>query len=197
MKPKYFSDASKFRGWLEKNHSKKKELVVGFYKKSSGKPSINWPESVEQAICFGWIDGIRRSIDKNSYSIRFTPRSVKSIWSAKNIETAKKLIKTGLIKSAGLVAYKNRDAQNSKIYSFEQRIVQFDLDYEKIFKKNIKAWNNFQFRPRYYRKAVTYWVMSAKKEETRVKRLRRLIKDSEVGLKIKEMRIGGKQCFKE
>jgi uncharacterized protein YdeI (YjbR/CyaY-like superfamily) len=192
MKPKYFSDSSKFRKWLEENHSNKKELLVGFYKKSSGRPSITWPESVEQALCFGWIDGIRKSIDAKRYSIRFTPRNPKSTWSAKNIETVKKLVKTELIAPAGLVAYNNRKDNNSRIYSFEQKIVQFDADYEKIFKKNIKAWNNFQSYPRYYRKTVTYWVMIAKKEETRIKRLRRLIMDSEAGLKIKEMRIGGK-----
>jgi uncharacterized protein YdeI (YjbR/CyaY-like superfamily) len=190
MKPKYFSDSSKFRKWLEKNHSNKKELLVGFYKKSSGRPSITWPESVEQALCFGWIDGIRKSIDAERYSIRFTPRNPKSTWSAKNIETVKKLVKTELIAPAGLVAYNNRKDNNSRIYSFEQRIVKFDPLFEKTFKKNKKAWNNFQLQPPYYRKTVAHWVMSAKKGETRLKRLNRLIKDSGEGLKIKEMRIG-------
>jgi uncharacterized protein YdeI (YjbR/CyaY-like superfamily) len=190
MKPKYFSDSSKFRKWLEENHSNKKELLVGFYKKSSGRPSITWPESVEQALCFGWIDGIRKSIDAERYSIRFTPRNTKSKWSAVNIKKVEELKKFGLMKPAGLMAYNRKDVNNSIIYSFEQRIVKFDPLYEKTFKKNKKAWNNFQLQPPYYRKTVTHWVMSAKKGETRLKRLNRLIKDSKEGLKIKEMRIG-------
>ena len=192
MKPKFFPNPLRFRKWLEENHNKKKELLVGFYKKSSGKPSITWPESVDQALCFGWIDGIRRSIDEESYSIRFTPRNPKSTWSAVNIKKAEELKKLGLMNPAGLTAYKKREDKNSKIYSFEQRIVQFDPQYEKTFKKNKKAWNNFLLQPPYYRKTVTHWVMSAKQEETRFKRLNRLIKDSEAGLKIKEMRIGKK-----
>ncbi len=192
MKPKFFSDPLKFRKWLEENHSKKKELLVGFYKKSSGKPSITWPESVDQALCFGWIDGIRKSIDEESYSIRFTPRNPKSTWSAVNIKKVEELKKLGLMKPAGLAAYKKREDRNSKIYSFEQKIIQFDSQYEKTFKKNKRAWNNFQLQPPYYRKTVTYWVMSAKQDETRLKRLDRLIKDSEAGLKIKEMRRAGK-----
>lgn len=189
MKPKFFSEQQKFRKWLEEYHDKKKELLVGFYKKSTGKPSITWPESVDQALCFGWIDGIRRSIDEESYSIRFTPRNPKSTWSAINIKKVEELKKLGLIKPAGLAAYKRKEENNSKIYSFEQRIVKFDAGYEKAFKKNKKAWNNFLLQPPYYRKTVTHWVMSAKQEVTRIKRLNRLIKDSEAGLKIKEMRV--------
>jgi uncharacterized protein YdeI (YjbR/CyaY-like superfamily) len=192
MKPKFFSNSLKFRKWLEENHTKKKELLIGFYKKSSGKSSITWPESVEQALCFGWIDGIRKSIDAESYSIRFTPRNPKSTWSAVNIEKVEELKKLGLMGPAGLAAYKKREDNNSKIYSFEQRIVQFDPQHEDIFKKNKKAWNNFQLQPPYYRKTVTHWVMSAKQEGTRFKRLNTLIKDSEAGLKIKEMRRAGK-----
>ncbi len=192
MKPKFFPDPLKFRKWLEENHSKKKELLVGFYKKSSGKPSIKWPESVDQALCFGWIDGIRRSIDEKSYSIRFTPRNPKSTWSAINIKKVEELKKLGLMKPAGLAAYKKREDKNSKIYSFEQRIVKFSADYEKAFSKNKKAWQNFLSQPPYYRKTVTHWVMSAKQEETRLRRLNILIRDSEEGLKIKEMRRAGK-----
>lgn len=188
MKPKFFTNPLKFRKWLEDNHKKKKELLIGFYKKSSGKPSITWPESVEQALCFGWIDGIRNSIDAESYSIRFTPRNPRSTWSAINIKKVEELKKLGLMKPAGLAAYSRKEENNSNIYSFEQRIVQFDPQYEKIFKKNKKAWNNFQFQPAYYRKTVTHWVMSAKQEKTRLKRLNTLIKDSKAGLKIKEMR---------
>ena len=188
MKPKFFTNPLKFRNWLEDNHNRKKELLIGFYKKSSGKPSISWPESVEQALCFGWIDGIRKSIDAESYSIRFTPRKPRSTWSAVNIKKVEELKKLGLMKPAGLAAYSRKEENNSNIYSFEQRIVQFDPRYEKTFKKNKKAWNNFQLQAPYYRKTVTHWVMSAKQEKTRLKRLNTLIKDSKAGLKIKEMR---------
>ena len=188
----FFRKPEDFRSWLQKNHNKEKELLVGFYKKSSGKPSITWPESVDQALCFGWIDGIRRSNDEESYSIRFTPRNPKSTWSAANIKKVEELKKLGLMKPAGLAAYKKKEESNSKIYSFEQRTVKFTSQYERVFKKNKTAWNNFQSQPPYYRKTVTHWVMSAKQEETRLKRLKRLIKDSESGLKIKEMRRGGK-----
>ena len=192
MKPKFFTNPLKFRKWLEDNHNKKKELIVGFYKKLSGKPGITWPESVEQALCFGWIDGIRKSIDAESYSIRFTPRNPKSNWSAVNIKKVEELKKLGLMKPAGLAAYYRIDKNNSYIYSFEQRIVRFDPRYKEMFKKNKKAWNNFQLQAPYYRKTVTHWVMSAKQEKTRLKRLNTLIKDSKAGLKIKEMRIGRK-----
>jgi uncharacterized protein YdeI (YjbR/CyaY-like superfamily) len=192
MKPKFFTNPLKFRKWLEDNHNKKKELIVGFYKKLSGKPGITWPESVEQALCFGWIDGIRKSIDAESYLIRFTPRNPKSNWSAVNIKKVEELKKLGLMKPAGLAAYSRIDKNNSYIYSFEQRILRFDPRYEETFKKNKKAWNNFQLQAPYYRKTVTHWVMSAKQEKTRLKRLNTLIKDSKAGLKIKEMRIGRK-----
>lgn len=173
---------------MDENHIKKKQLLVGFYKRHSGKRSITWPESVEQALCFGWIDGIRKSIDEDSYSIRFTPRNSKSTWSAINIKKVQGLKKLGLMKPAGLTAFNKREEKNSKIYSFEQKIVQFDAGYEKAFKRNKKAWDNFQLQPPYYRRTVTHWVMSAKQQETRLKRLETLIKDSEGGLKIKEMR---------
>jgi len=192
MKPKFFSDPLKFRKWLETNHGLKKELLVGFYKKSSGKQSITWPESVDQALCFGWIDGIRRSIDEISYSIRFTPRKPKSTWSAVNIKKVKGLKKQGLMAPAGLAAFNRKEKGNSKIYSFEQKKTGFNKEYEKLFKQDKVAWKNFQSQPPYYRKAVTHWVMSAKREETRLKRLNALIEDSASGVKIKQMRRAGK-----
>jgi len=188
MEPKFFSDQGKFRKWLEKNHDKKKELIVGFYKKSSGKPSITWPESVDQALCFGWIDGIRRSIDEISYSIRFTPRNPKSTWSVVNIKKVGKLKKQGFMMPPGLAAFNLRKEQNSGVYSFEQKNINFNTEFEKIFKRNKKAWVNFQKEAPYYRKTVIHWVMSAKREETRLKRLNTLIEDSASGVKIKQMR---------
>lgn len=192
MNPKFFPDQQKFRQWLEKNHQKKDELLVGFHKVSSGKPSMTWPESVDQAICFGWIDGIRRSINESSYSIRFTPRKPGSTWSAVNIKKVEKLKKLGLMAPAGLEAYARRQESNSVIYSFEQENVGFAGEYAKIFRRNKKAWENFISMAPYYRKVVTHWVMSAKREETQLKRLNTLIEDSARGVKIKEMRREGK-----
>ena len=171
MKPKFFRTPEQFREWLEKNHGSKDELWVGFYKKGSGKPSITWPESVDQALCFGWIDGIRKSIDENSYVIRFTPRRPGSIWSAVNINKVKELEEKGLVTPAGRAAFEKRDAKKSEIYSFEQKNVSLGDTYEKVFKKNKKAWISFQAMPPSYRKAATWWVISAKQEATREKRL--------------------------
>ncbi len=188
MKPKFFSSSMEFRTWLEKNHKKEKELLVGYYKKSSGRQSINWPESVDQALCFGWIDGIRKSIDNASYSIRFTPRKIKSTWSAVNINKVEELKKLGLMTSAGLEAYNRREDKNTKIYSFEQRVVKLNSGYEKIFRKNKKAWEFFQSAAPSYKKPAAHWVMSARQEETRLRRLNILIKDSAAGEKIKLLR---------
>lgn len=190
MKPKFFSDQSKLRKWFEQNHDKKDELLVGFYKKSSGKPSITWNESVDEALCFGWIDGIRKSLDEISYTIRFTPRRKSSNWSTKNINRVEELISLKLMRPSGIAAYKNRKEEKSGIYSFEQRIVKLDKNYEAALKKNPKAWKYFQSRAPSYRRPVTHWIMSAKQEETRLKRLQILIKCSEAGEVIPPMRWG-------
>ncbi len=178
--PVFFASPSAFRAWLEKHHDDTSELLVGFYKRSSGRPSITWPESVEQALCFGWIDGVRRSIDDTSYTIRFTPRKARSNWSAVNIKKASELIESGLMRPAGLEAFKKRTEARSGIYSYEQRhLAKLDEDYEARFRANEKAWAFFQSKPPSYRKAVTWWVVSAKKEETRLRRLAKLIEESE------------------
>src|SRR2546422_365051 len=140
MKPTFFKTPSDFRTWLEKNHAAAKELLIGFYKKDSGRPSITWPESVDQALCFGWIDGIRRSLDDISYTIRFTPRRPTSIWSAVNIKSAQRLIEQGLMQPAGLRAFEARKEYKSGIYSYEQRTAQLPEPYEKGLKKNKAAW---------------------------------------------------------
>ena len=179
-KPVFFASPSELRAWFEKHHDDTSELLVGFYKRSSGRPSITWPESVEQALCFGWIDGVRRSIDDTSYTIRFTPRKARSNWSAVNIKKANELIESGLMRPAGLEAFKKRTEARSGIYSYEQRhLAKLDEDYEARFRANEKAWAFFQSRPPSYRKAVTWWVVSAKKEETRQRRLAKLIEESE------------------
>lgn len=188
MHPTFFKTPSLFRKWLEKNHLKKKELVVGYYKKDSGKKSITWPESVQEALCFGWIDGIRRSVDEESYSIRFTPRNPKSIWSAVNLKLMEGLITKGLVSEQGLKLYNLRDEKKQTIYSYERENAGFTIEYIKLFKANKKAYKWFEMAAPYYKKLATHWVMSAKHEATQKKRLSELINDSEQGQKIKAFR---------
>lgn len=179
MKPTFFATPAAFRAWLDEHHARIPELLVGFYKKGSGKPSITWPESVDAALCFGWIDGVRKSIDDLSYTIRFTPRNPTSTWSAVNIKRVQELTKSGLMQPAGLQAFERRDEAKSAIYSYEQRHNATLPDaYEKRFRANELAWDFFQSQAPWYRRTATYWVMSAKKEETRLKRLDTLIRDS-------------------
>ena len=180
----FFPTQSDLRKWFEKNHNKADELWVGYYKKSTGKPSITWQESVDKALCFGWIDGIRKSIDAESYKIRFTPRRKGSIWSAVNIKRIKELIKLGLVKPAGFEAFKKRDEKRAKLYSFEQVKVKLPKELEGKIKANKKAWEYFQQLPPSAKKLSTWWIISAKKEETKLSRLNTLINCSEEGRKI-------------
>jgi uncharacterized protein YdeI (YjbR/CyaY-like superfamily) len=178
MNPKFFPTQTDFRRWLEENHEQEIELLVGFYKVGSGKPSMTWSESVDQALCFGWIDGVRRSIDAESYSIRFTPRKPKSIWSAVNIKKVEELIKQGLMKPAGLAAFEKRNENKSRIYAYERQAAKLSDEFERQFKANKRAWEFFQNQAPSYRKTVIYWVMSAKQEATRQRRLESLIAES-------------------
>jgi len=143
MKPKFFPTQTDFRRWLEENHERETELLVGFYKVGSNKPSMTWPQSVDEALCFGWIDGVRRSLDAESYSIRFTPRKEKSVWSAVNIKKAEGLIKSGQMQPAGLAAYQKRTENKSRIYSYENEPAKLSPEFEKLFKANKKAWAFF------------------------------------------------------
>ena len=176
----FFESPSGFRTWLEQNHDATQELWVGFYKKSSGKPSITWPEAVDEALCFGWIDGVRKSIDESSYTIRFTPRKAGSIWSAVNIKRVGELSQLGLMQPEGLKAFEKRVGKKSGLYSYENA-AELDEAYEQQFRANKKAWDFFQARPASYRRAAIWWVVIAKKEETKLKRLATLIEDSEHG----------------
>ncbi len=179
MTPKFFKTPADWRKWLERNHDKAEELWVGFYKKDSGKPSITWPESVDGALCFGWIDGVRKSIDEVSYMIRFTPRKPSSIWSAINLKRVEELTKLGLMHAAGLKVFQARDLKKSGRYSFEQEKPQkLDEAYEKKLRANKKAWAFFQAQPPWYQRTSSFWIMSAKQEETRLRRLAILIDDS-------------------
>jgi uncharacterized protein YdeI (YjbR/CyaY-like superfamily) len=184
LKPKFFRAPTDFGSWLEKNHATATELWVGFYKKDSGKPSITWPESVDQALCFGWIDGIRKQVDEISYQIRFTPRRRGSIWSAINIRRAKELVSQKQMRPAGLKAFETRIENKSGVYSYEQRSSELSEPYAKLLKKNKRAWNFFQTQPPSYRKMIGWWIISAKKEETRVARLAKLISESAKGKRL-------------
>lgn len=181
MKPTFFTKQSEFRKWLEKNYNKKTELLVGFYKVNSGKQSMTWSQSVDEALCFGWIDGVRKSIDNDSYQIRFTQRRPTSIWSAINIKKIEELTKLGLMQAAGLEIFENRKENISKIYSYANEEVKFSKELEEQFKSNKKAWDYYQSLAPSYRKHSAYWVMSAKNETTRLKRLNELMTDSQAG----------------
>jgi uncharacterized protein YdeI (YjbR/CyaY-like superfamily) len=178
LKPRYFRTPADFRKWLEKNHATVSELSVGFYKKNSGKPSMTWPESVDEALCFGWIDGIRKRVDEISYQIRFTPRRRGSIWSAINIKRATILRKEKRMWPAGLEAFAARIENRSGIYSYEQRTAELPEPYSGNLKKNKTAWDFFQAQPPSYRKMISWWLVSAKRDETRSERLEKLMKAS-------------------
>jgi uncharacterized protein YdeI (YjbR/CyaY-like superfamily) len=185
MKPKFFATPQVFRAWLAKHHVDTPELWVGFYKKDSGRRSITWPESVDEALCVGWIDGLRKSIDEDSYMIRFTPRKPGSIWSQVNTRRAKELVDQGRMLPAGVRAFEGRDPKKTNLYSFEQRHgAKLDNALEKRFKANRAAWTFFSCQPDGYRRIALFYVMSAKQPETRVRRLDTLIRDSAAGLRI-------------
>jgi uncharacterized protein YdeI (YjbR/CyaY-like superfamily) len=167
--------SAEFRRWLARNHHKATELFVGFYKKSSGKPSLTYHEALDEALCVGWIDGLRRSLDAERYAQRFTPRRPGSYWSHVNIGHAKRLIKAGRMKAAGLREFEKRDETGARKYSYERREAAFDRPREKRFRENAAAWEFFQAQPPGYRRLLMFMVMSGKKEETREKRLDRLI----------------------
>ena len=184
MKLTYFRTPADLRQWFEKHHETETELQVGYYKKSSGKPSITWPESVAAALCFGWIDGIRRNVSEDSYTIRFTPRKRTSIWSSVNIKIALELIEQGLMQAAGLAAFKARREYKSGIYSYEQRTADLPEPYLSQLKKHKTAWKFFESQPPGYRKIAMWWIVSAKQEETRLKRLKKLIAESAAGRRL-------------
>lgn len=175
MEPTFFAAPADFCDWLEKNYERESELLVGFYKVGSGKPSMTWPQSVDEALCFGWIDGVRRSINGESYSIRFTPRKAQSVWSAVNIKKVEELSAKGLMKPAGLAAFARREEGKSKIYAYENAPAKLSDVFEKRFRTNEKAWTFFCSQAPSYQKRAIYWVMTAKQDATRQSRLEKLI----------------------
>jgi uncharacterized protein YdeI (YjbR/CyaY-like superfamily) len=178
MKPKFFKSQTEFRRWLNNNHDKEKELSVGFYKKNSGKPSITYPEALDEALCFGWIDGVRRSLGEESYTIRFTPRKPKSIWSNVNVRHVERLKQLGRMAPPGLAAYALRTPERTGVYAFENSPHKLTVTYEKKFRANEKAWEFFDQLPPSLKRTCIFWVMNARQEETRLRRLDNLIASS-------------------
>lgn len=181
----FFAGAGELRAWLEQNHGRRAELVVGFYKVGSGRPSLTWPESVDEALCFGWIDGVRKRIDDHSYQIRFTPRRKGSIWSAVNIRRAEALIEEGRMTAAGLAAFERRTESKSRIYTYEREGAA-DLEPAEIraFRKNEAAWAFFAKAPPGYRRTMVRWIRSARREETRARRLAKLVESCAAGIRL-------------
>ena len=180
----FFRNAAAFRGWLQKHHDRATEVWVGFYRKGCGRTGISYPEAVDQALCFGWIDGVRKKVDDISYTNRFSPRMRKSVWSTINIRRVGELTKLGLMAAPGLAAFNARDPKRSGLYSFENRPTSFAPELEKIFKAQKAAWAFWEALPPGYRRTVTWWVMSAVKEDTRRARLARVIEEAAGGRRV-------------
>ena len=187
--PIFFDSPEAFYSWLEEHHAGETEVWVGYWKKATGKPSLTWSQAVDQALCFGWIDGVVKSIDAESHRQRFTPRKPDSNWSKVNIEKVSKLTAAGLMRPAGLAAFEKRRADRSGVYSFErEEEAALTAEQEERFRANAKAWEFFQAQPPGYRRTAIHLVASAKRPETREKRLTTLIEDSAAGLRIKQLR---------
>lgn len=172
---RFFRSGAEFRKWLEKNHDKAPEIWLGFYRKDSGKGGLTYHQALDEALCFGWIDGIRKKLDDESFTNRFTPRKPKSIWSNVNVGHVERLTREGKMRPPGIAAFNAKDAARTGIYSFERESARLAPEMEQRFRKNRAAWKYFQAAPPYYRKLVTWWVVSAKRDETREKRLAVLI----------------------
>ncbi len=188
MEPIYFATPEEFRNWFMAHHAHERELIVGFWKKGSKIQSIDWPQSVDQALCFGWIDGVRRSIDAQRYCIRFTPRKKNSIWSAVNIRRMQELDAMGLLTEPGRKVWQERNPSQQNGYSIAQETHRLTQQMEAIFQANLVAWENFNSMIPSYRKAAMFWIMQAKQEATQLKRLAILIECSESNRKIPPMR---------
>lgn len=184
VEPVFFATPTQFRAWLKKHHASAVELLVGFHRVDSGIPSLTWPESVDEALCFGWIDGVRKRRDERSYTIRFTPRRRNSSWSALNLRRVEVLIAEGRMQAAGLAAHAARSDDKSRIYAYEQRSSELGEAHAHVFRKNRKAWAFFEAQAPSYRKLACWWIGSAKKEETRLKRLEKLIAYSAEGKRV-------------
>jgi uncharacterized protein YdeI (YjbR/CyaY-like superfamily) len=190
--PTFFTTQAEFRRWLEANHATAPELLVGFWKKASGTRSIDWPEARDEALCFGWIDGIRKSLGADSYTIRFTPRRKGSIWSNVNVARYDALTAEGRMTPAGVRAYEENKGRQG-VYAYENALKELTAAETAAFRKNKAAWADWEGRPRGYRRLVFHWIASAKRPETRARRLATLIEDSAAGRKIAGYDIGKKK----
>jgi uncharacterized protein YdeI (YjbR/CyaY-like superfamily) len=189
VKPVFFATPREFRTWLDEHHATASELWVGFFKKGAGRPSITWPEAVDEALCFGWVDSVRQRIDDERYTNRFTPRKPTSNWSAINIRRVEELTNQRRMRAAGLKAFRERREDRTAIYSYEQRHqAKLDPAQERRFRARKDAWTWFQAQPKGYRTTAVYWVASAKKPETRERRLDTLIEDSARGRRVPPLR---------
>ena len=187
MKPRFFRTSADFRAWLEKHHADAPELWVGFYKKASGKGGISYQDGVDAALCYGWIDGIKKRVDEHSYMHRFTPRRAKSIWSRVNTARMSELIKDGLVAPSGMQTFEKREPKRTGVYTFENRVKLLPPAVEKRFKANRKAWEFFRAQPPGYQKLVTGWIANAKREETQWKRLEIVLDASAKGTRVRWM----------
>jgi uncharacterized protein YdeI (YjbR/CyaY-like superfamily) len=182
--PVFFPGPEQWREWLEQHHETATECLVGFVKVTTGEASMTWSESVDQALCFGWIDGVRRRIDERSYSIRFTPRKPGSTWSAVNVAKVEQLRVRGLMTAAGERAFAARSDANTAIYSYERAGEGFSREQEATFRASRRAWEFWQTQPPSYRRTATHWVVSAKRADTRQRRLEQLVTDSAAGRRL-------------
>jgi uncharacterized protein YdeI (YjbR/CyaY-like superfamily) len=188
MDPIFFESPAELRAWLERNHETETELLVGAHRKATGRPSVTWPQIVDEALCFGWIDGIRRRIDDESWSIRLTPRKPTSNWSSVNIKRVAELEREGRMTARGRAAFEKRREERSGIYSYERRKeARLDPEQEREFKGNAEAYDFFQSQPRGYRRTAIHWIVSAKREDTRRRRLATLIEDSANGRRLRHL----------
>ena len=184
MKARFFATPLQFHTWLARNHDSEKEILVGFHKKTSGKKSITYGEALDEALCFGWIDGVRKSLNDDSYTIRFTPRRAKSIWSLVNVRHIERLQKEGRMQPSGVAAFDARDPKRTGIYAFENRPRELSPEFQKMLRGNSKAWKFFEAQPPFYKRTIAFWVMGAKKAETQMRRLKRLIDCSARGERV-------------
>jgi uncharacterized protein YdeI (YjbR/CyaY-like superfamily) len=188
MKPVYFKTPSELRRWLARNHAKAGELWVGFHRRATGRPSVTWPQVVDECLCFGWIDGLRRGVDDERYVIRLTPRKPRSRWSDVNVRRAHALIAAGRMKPAGRRAFDARDAEDDRAYSYERQNAALSPPYARRLKASPAAWRFYQAQAPWYRRSAAWWVMSAKREDTRERRLATLIADSARGMRVGPLR---------
>jgi uncharacterized protein YdeI (YjbR/CyaY-like superfamily) len=189
MQPRFFAGPDEFRAWLEANHAAESEVLVGFYKKHTGRRAMTWTEAVCEALCFGWIDGLTRRIDDDSYCIRFTPRKARSNWSAVNVRHVEELLRAGRMHPAGIAAFEARAPEKTGVYTYENRhAAKLSPEQAERFRANERAWEFFQAQPPGYRQMAIFWVVSAKREETRARRLATLIDDSAHGRRIALLR---------